>query len=304
MHSSATPGTERGFTLAELLIATVLMGLFSLILFNFLTGQSRFTAAQGARQEVDENVRGALELMSSELRTVPGGAILVATNNTLTFRLPRIWGVYCGIGNARHHVVFPTGISANTDVFPSDIKVDRTWGLAVSETVGGRYQYLMAPIVDTLPETSGTCVQKLATNFNASPPPIAKSFNLSGALTRQNGTSVVPPAGSDAFVYQTVQYTIGTSSGTAGNWLKRSYGGQSHPLAGPLQSGTNAVSFRYLCNGAVFTPTSEAGRASITAIQIAVNMQSRSQTKSVLQTHSDTVVVNLRNSGAVAACVP
>ena len=69
MRSADLRRRSGGFTLVELLVALVISGVLMATVFQILTGQSRAVAVQGAREESQQNVRGALEIVASELRT-------------------------------------------------------------------------------------------------------------------------------------------------------------------------------------------------------------------------------------------
>jgi len=306
---SSTRDPRAGFTLAEVLIAAVIAGLFAIVLFNFVSSQSRFVKAQSAREEVGQNLRGALEIMSSELRAVPGGAIMASSGNSIVFRLPRIWGLYCGASGGRHHVVFPAGSSAasNRDAFPSDFSADGNWGLAIEDSMQlGTYQ--MSPITDSLTVTAGPCADSLGavlTGANAgSVPPIAVAFSLSSPPAASRA-----PVGSDVFLYHTVAYGVQPSSNPPGTWLYRSFaynGTNPQQLAGPLDMGTNGgLSLTYYCGPTPLAtvartfPTDSATLRTISSVRVIMSVQSRQSTQSVLQKETDTLTVHLRNSGDV-----
>lgn len=305
---SSTRDPRAGFTLAEVLIAAVIAGLFAIVLFNFVSSQSRFVRAQSAREEVGQNLRGALEIMSSELRAVPGGAIMASTQNSIVFRLPRVWGIYCGYDGAsgRHHVVFPAGstFATNTDAFPSDFGTTGTWGLAIEDSAyEGTYQ--MSAINDTVTVTSGTCVTNLGVNLTqGSTRPVGIAFRLAS-----NPVAARAPVGSDVFVYHTVAYGVATTSSSPGTWLHRSFaydGSNAQPLAGPLDMGTDGgLLLTYYCgptalaNATRSFPTDSATLRTITKIRVIMSVQSRQSTQSVLQKETDTLTVHLRNSGDV-----
>jgi prepilin-type N-terminal cleavage/methylation domain-containing protein len=74
---------ERGYTLAELLTAMAVLGLLLAGLFVTLQqGQSAYLYGAG-RAEVQQNARGALERMLSELRT--GSSFATASGNDVQF---------------------------------------------------------------------------------------------------------------------------------------------------------------------------------------------------------------------------
>jgi type II secretory pathway pseudopilin PulG len=308
MYSKRMRATS-GFTIAELMVALVLAALFSLIMFNFLTGQARFTAIQDARGEVEQNTRGSLELMMSELRAVPGGAIATATDNVVEFRIPRLWGVLCGpvVGNTVT-VVLPS-LSAADAMFPADYPgTGPLWGFAVEEAaVNGGATYATTTLSDTATTVAGNalCTANLGAELTAPAnelPPKPLTLTV-GGVPPYLGTA--PGAGAMAFIYQTVRYDVGSSSVAPGLWLRRTISSNpsvAQPVAGPLEDGNaDAVKFVYRCRGGILG-VNAANHHSITSVEIQIAMQSRPSTQSVLQVERDTVTVHLRNSGNVNPC--
>ena len=291
----------------ELLIALVLAGIFAVVLFTFVNGQARFTLVQDARQEVEQNSRGAIELMMSEIRAVPGGAITIADPDRVQFRLPRIWGLLCApVAGNTAKLVFPPA-QAEGAVFPSDYAAGGSWGLGVLDaSVTTSNQFGFAGVSDTTAyDAAGdaTCRTGLGVDLTAaadSNPPKALTLNLAAMPT------VVGDTGDLAFLYQMVTYDVGSSSVAAGDWLRRSTaanGTAQQPVAGPLsEEDDSPLTFTYYCRGAVINGADATKRPFITSIRITAAMQSRPSTRSVLQTERDTVTVHLRNSGAILSC--
>src|SRR5688572_28851170 len=66
-----------GFTIIELLIALVISGILALSIFEVVSNESEFVSLQSQREEVQQNTRASLELIASELRTIPAGESLL-----------------------------------------------------------------------------------------------------------------------------------------------------------------------------------------------------------------------------------
>ena len=96
-----------GFTLVEVMVALLIALILSGVVFQLIRGQSRFVTVQSAREEVQQNTRGALELMASELRSIEPGGLVETDSNSVTFLLPRAWGLYCGGTATQMSAVFP-----------------------------------------------------------------------------------------------------------------------------------------------------------------------------------------------------
>lgn len=89
------------------MVALVISGLLMTVVFQMLSGQSRMVAVQSGKEEAQQNVRGALEVISSELRGAMPGALLDAQQRSLTFMQPRAWGVVCGVAGMTVTALFP-----------------------------------------------------------------------------------------------------------------------------------------------------------------------------------------------------
>ncbi|MEW5926761.1 MAG: type II secretion system protein [Gemmatimonadota bacterium] len=298
---------QGGFTLVELIVALVISGVLATVIFQLVQGQSRFSAIQGARAEVQQNSRGALELITSEIRSLPAGSIEAAGANGIRFLLPRAWGLVCTAPPASGTVgvVFPPG--SWPAEFPTDLTQDTGWGLAIPGT--GRDYVAARVTASTL--ANGACPDSLGVPAG------------NGAVMRQFTYNALPAAvgataGTPVFVYQRVEYDVALSSsgGPKGYWVRRRSGaGNPEPLAGPLlttgTSGSNGLRFTYLCPGRALT-ASELGTASnltrIARVRVAVAMQSRSLTSSTFaantdqQQQSDSMTVSLRNRTGGLTC--
>jgi prepilin-type N-terminal cleavage/methylation domain-containing protein len=305
MSSAETRRGRDGFTLIELTVALVISGLLATVVFQLIQGQGRFVAMESAREEVQQNTRGALELIASELRTIPAGGIEAAAAQQVRFKLPRAWGVMCDApGTGAIGVVFPPG-TFPTD-FPASFGGSTEWGLAIpSGATAGEY---VAATLSSVSTANGNCLA-LGTAAGAADIRQLGYSGLSGASTAA--------AQSTAFVYQTVEYDASTSSGVSGVWLRRSNGaGSPQPMAGPLLAPDNATSssgglaFTYFCGASALTATQLAVAANLRTvdrIRVKIAMQSRNRTNSgrdeaSRQTQTDSITVHLRNTTGGIAC--
>lgn len=91
--------------MVAMLISTLLVSMVASI---FLV-QNEFYADAVKRATLHESVRSAVALVSSELRGVPGGGIVAAEADSVTFRIPLVVGGICGRSGSETYVYFPTG---------------------------------------------------------------------------------------------------------------------------------------------------------------------------------------------------
>ncbi|HEX2091970.1 MAG TPA: prepilin-type N-terminal cleavage/methylation domain-containing protein [Longimicrobiaceae bacterium] len=303
-----------GFTLVEVMVAMMITGILATVIFQLVQGQGRFVAMQSGREEVQDNARGALELIASELRSLPAEGILSADSNSIRFRLPRAWGVLCDAPAALGGFV---GVAFPDSTFPVEFPSpfaagDSAWMLGIPTVAGGTGgPYVQARITGVAAD-NGSC----AANLGLAPtsPATRQRFNLAAP----SGATVAGP-GEAVFLFQTVAYDVGTSSGSnpPGVWLRRRQGFSSpDPLAGPLQAADGATTspqglrFTYFCGGQALTPSQilvPANLATVDRIRIKVAVQSRNRTRSGTgtgsrETQTDSVTVHLRNNPGGAAC--
>ncbi len=287
---------DAGFTLAELLVSLVIAGFLAGVILQLVTSQARFTDIQYARQEVQDNARGTLELLGSELRTVPlPGGLLMAGADTIRFRSPIAWGVYCGTASGSRFVVFDKGV----------------W---VTAAAGG------------IPMRTGLVLQRSDGSVNGTVPPVfdsdddaARSDTLAPAavaaspckgLTDDATKTVVvkfddvdagvPGApGLAAYVWRSVAYGKGKADATGDRWMTRelSGSGKPEPLAGPIDS----LTIRYLnAAGVAFaTPVDATKRDSVRNVRVIVRMKARQGTGvssgNRKVSTQDSITVSLRN---------
>ena len=300
MYSAPSSRRRAGFSLAELLVGLVLSGILATIIFQLLRGQSRFVAVQSAREEVQQNVRGALDVIAADLRGVPPGALVQGTGSLVRFYSPRVWGTYCAGNDVTADILLPQ-LPAGS--MPGALAGE--WGL----------------MGDTNPMTAGTGAgawvpawtfgQGAARSTVASWAAVALAASNCGGMSsagpvqaiRLTGTNLPTgiPQGNPVFLFQQVQYDVGT--GTDGRlWVRRGSGaaGAQQPLAGPLPA-DNSLRFQYYNNTNTAVPavapgTTAASLAAIDRVQVFLTTRSRSTTGGqATQAQADSVMVFLRN---------
>jgi prepilin-type N-terminal cleavage/methylation domain-containing protein len=277
-----------GFTVIELLVALALAGIVVVSLFEFISGQGRFVELQGAREEVQQNTRAALDLMGSELRTLPeGDALVVAASDEITFRAARVWGVVCSGSGSTLDVAFPSVTGATYTV---------NGGTGVIVNLGTAAVPIWSGAVAI--NANGIGAAQTTCGGSALPAGVERR-TLTLAATPQNGAAT-PVAGNVLYIYDQVSYRIGTSAGVPGQWILRQIGaGNNQPMAGPVTDGGSGLSFAYYASGSstpIVTPIlTVAGRAAVSKIAVMVESVSRNSLGETQETKADTVIVPLRN---------
>jgi type II secretory pathway pseudopilin PulG len=270
------------------MVALVISGIVAGVVFDLMLGQTRFARYQNAREEVQQNARAALEVISAELRGVPPAAILAAGTNNIQFRLPRAWGILCTAvtpATTTVSVRFPKGL------FPADMPsapVPVTWGIAVQ-----------AP---NLP--AGPATWAFVTGISA-PANVSCDLSLQESVPAAENddrsftgpaVGVTAPVGSPVFVWQEISYDLNTSS-IPGNWIRRNTQPTPQPMAGPVPalSGPNAgLQFTYrTANDIVLLPPVPPG--DIASIAVEVRTESRAKFNGAPQLQTASTQVYLRN---------
>ena len=86
-----------GFTLVEILVTVIVLGIVGGGIVRMLTSQARFYEHQGAGRNARSISRAAVNVLLSEMRMVevPNG-VVAATATSVTLRIPYALGVFCG----------------------------------------------------------------------------------------------------------------------------------------------------------------------------------------------------------------
>jgi prepilin-type N-terminal cleavage/methylation domain-containing protein len=246
---------DHGFTLIELLVALIISGILVAAVFQVIGGQARFSEMQSGREEVQQNARASVELISSELRSIPPqGFSIEEEGESITFQLPRAWGVMCRYdsGAVRQRVLFNGALPEEVVSMPS--------GMMGLQTADGAVAMMEFSNNVDLEGDLGSCIEL----FGEEDSPDADNYHvrrLHGHVPegfRIPGTVVYP--------LELITYQIGNSSSIAGSWLMRQRGsGTLEPLAGPLFGAEDG--FRV-------TPV-ENGAGQVLGLRVFVAMESR-----------------------------
>jgi prepilin-type N-terminal cleavage/methylation domain-containing protein len=287
----------RGFTLVELLVGLVIGAILITVILRMVTGQTRFALVQGAREEVQQNARGALEIVGSELRTAVTAGLVRAQEREVVLMLPRLWGVACGTVGTEVVAVFPDapgltipgGAGAGLLVQTPDLEW-HGWTTNLNSNERASIS-AVAPFVLGNPPAA-PCTQ-------TAPAGQVAAFRFSGP---NNAILNVVP-GAIVVVYELVRYDVAENA--AGEWwLRRSNGWTTggnfsmQPLAGPVDR--DAVRFRYFSGN----PSAEIGApginqallSSVRMVQFTVRTLSRSKLDGTLQQQEEgEVIIQLRN---------
>ena len=296
MPCNQSRSPRAGFTLVELMVALVISGLLMAVVFQMLSGQSRMVAAQSGKEEAQQNVRGALEVISSELRGAVPGALLEAQEKSLTFMQPRAWGVVCSVAGNTVTALFPTtgGVDAWNAVEASGVLINQNadpagapvW-LPTPAVAAGRARINAATVLAGGPNV-GDCA-----GMQAQGAAQAVQITADRPLVGAQGQNVV--------TYSLTRYDLAEVDGRW--WLRRNSGVTNgvynqQPLAGPLEQ--DRFQFTYFTAGnppvAIGAPgTDAAALATVRMVRVRVASNSTMRINSRVQRDEGTVTVLLRN---------
>lgn len=303
---SADPRRRRGgFTLVELLVALVISGILMATVFQILTGQSRAVAVQGAREETQQNARGALEIVASELRTAAPQGIIRADANAITFLQPRAWGLVCGSNGANSvDAIFPSTAALNA------FSTGPGSGVMINTAAAGhdwrprQATNAARATVQTIQQLgngeAGACagVNAVGAAGNVVTVRITADWAIETLVGALGG-----PARREVMLYGLTRYDVAQVNGRW--WLRRSNGADANgdpvqqPLAGPLRTQTSFALTYFGANPAVPVAApgaTAAGLEALRMVQVSVATESQQSINNRRQQDDGTVSVMLRNA--------
>ena len=251
---------RRGFSLIELLVSMVLLGIFAGAVSRVVSSQTRFFDSQSANKGARRAARGALNLIVADLRMVDAATGVVAASPTaVTVSVPYAMGIRCQL--SPQVVSFLPG-QPSLDPNPTFAAgKGGPFGYAWRDSASGAYQYVETGGVtvaraDGFSATSCTAAQitSLAAPGGAtdvrlvSPAPVA-----SGAL--------VPRVGDPVILYQRIRYHFApsvTAPGSTALWrtvVRPSGGEAADELAAPFEESAKFAYFVGAANTITASPT-------------------------------------------------
>ena len=298
MQATERTRNRAGFTLVELIVSLLIGSILITVVFQLLVGQTRTSGMQSAREEAQQNSRGALEILGSELRSVMPRGLLSAEAQSLTFMQPRAWGLLCApvAAGTQIDVLFPAAtspgawgvsdangilIQQGADYFPAR-QANLAGSLSARARITGA-QVLGAP--------GGVVCQNLAAQGNLQVVRVTSSVPLTGAQ------------GDLVALYTLTRYDVATKDGEL--WLRRN-GGMSaantfnpQPLAGPIAPEPERFRLTYFNEAGVEVAPPGTNLAQLDAVrQIRFRVVTRSSQRvnGIAQRDSGEMQVLLRNN--------
>lgn len=267
---------RRGFTLVELLITVVLLGIVGLGISSMLVSQMRFFSKASSARDARAVSRNALNLVRDEMRMIEPRGITAATTTSITVRVPYAIGVYC---------------AANTvALVPVDSLVYATAvfrGYAYRDTaMNANYTYVAST---TAPVTGAaiTCSGVPGITPLTGGPLLVLSPAFPGLA-----------AGAPVMLYQTITYSLAASTLVPGRtaFWRTVTGGAAEEMAVPFE---NTAIFRFYVSGSLTSQANVPGTLNtITGLEIVLTGQSEriSQGTNLPESKSTRVSILFRNA--------
>jgi prepilin-type N-terminal cleavage/methylation domain-containing protein len=259
---------RRGFTLAEVVIALVLLGTITAVTYRLMVTGQRVYRAQTQRIDLQQNIRAAASVLPAELRVLNArdGDILAMSSDSITLRAMRLFAVACDTPTLDGGAITSRAVVIrNSLTFGSRMLTAGDSVLIYYEGVPGSPRddgWLRGRL--TVDPVTARC---------AGPEPVAQArpgMTLTVDLApldsaQHNGPGMVP-LGAPVWGYEITTYKAYRSP-SDGLWYlgQRLAGATTQPLFGPLTGASGLTLAYYDSTGA---PTSMA--ADVAEIEIAI----------------------------------
>lgn len=232
----------RGFALVELIVALVIAGIIGIALARLIINQARFIGVQDGMMRARSAARAALSVMQDELRMVSDSGLRAASPDSITVRVPYLFGVACGYTGGRTIIAeIPADSAAVAGAYSS--------GMAWRDSLGAWRFVEPATLNNGAP--AGSCWSNT--------PVIQVLSTASWAARTATATGTAPPVGSPVYFYQLVTYVFGPSVDQPGKralWRAVPSAGLREELVAPFDT---SARFEFLVGSVVTAQTTPPG---------------------------------------------
>jgi prepilin-type N-terminal cleavage/methylation domain-containing protein len=265
MQSIQMSRGRRGFTMIEVLVALVLLGIVSAALYRVLANNQRLYMAQTQRIDLSQNIRAASTILPAEFRELDAseGDITAMSATSISIRAMRWLGFACNqplLGGAINNVsVIVRGGAPGQPMFFGSRGIDNGKDRILIYYDGDKNSRLddfwQAATITAAPNgqncDDGTNGQRLLLDLT----PMVLGPNLPGAI----------PLGAPIRGWEPVTYQLYQAAGDTSWYVGFQPAGQvMQPLIGPVLAG-NGLQFQYYdANGAVTAIRSQVARIDVT----------------------------------------
>lgn len=204
-------GARRAFTLVEILVAVVILGIIGAGLVRLILSQTRFTEKQMASRNARTVSRNAMNIMLTDLRMVQdSGGLIGASPDSVAIRVPLVFGLLCSTGGSPMISLLPVDSAMTAMAYYS--------GFAVRDSATEHYSYRDANNIVPFSSLPVPAVITSCTDPTVGAGITAVTYNNRTGKYVTLGDSPSGPAqpGWPVFLYQTITYRFGPSVAFAG----------------------------------------------------------------------------------------
>jgi prepilin-type N-terminal cleavage/methylation domain-containing protein len=229
---------RRGFTLAEILIAMVLIGIIGAMFTRVLIVQTRYFDQQNAKRNARSVSRSAMNVILSDLRMVQdslGVDSLTDNGRLIRVRVPYAFGLICASNAA----------AVTVSMLPVDsavVGMAQYNGYAFRDPTTGLYTYVPSAVAPA-PALAQTCTGNLLGQARIAT--LTDNGRSGAVLTLAPGSVVAQPT-SAVFMWQRITYSFQLSNYFPGRWaLFRQVGNRAQEeIMGPFDGASRFRIYR------------------------------------------------------------
>lgn len=209
--------SRKGVTLVELLVTMVILAVVSVAFTRLLVEQTRYFDRQSAAKSARNVARASLNRIAVDLRMVdPSGGVVAASADSITVRVPFVFGVVCGT----------SGSWTTVSLLPVDSVLYAGMGIRGYAWRGntGAYTYTETGFA-TNPGTGSDCTAAGITTVT------------NGKIVGIQPTIAAVAAATPVFLYRTVTYKFANSAIVSGKkgLYRTVVGSSTEEVAGPFR---------------------------------------------------------------------
>jgi prepilin-type N-terminal cleavage/methylation domain-containing protein len=262
---------RRGLSLAELMVAMTIVGILGAIFTRIIVSQGRFTDQQNAIRGARTISRQAMNILSSEIRTVQdSGGIDSASTDGKAVRLliPYRFGINCGVLGTRNVVSM---LPVDSLTLAQAVYAGYAW-----RSPQGDYTVVVPP-APTGADKPTTAIDATKCTGSASGEARVRTLSMNGRAGQVLDITPTAPAalqGQIVFFYQRIIYKFAASTafpGKIGLW-RVVQGGSTDELMAPFDT---SARFKYWTSGATASVAAPPALALIRGLDVVLASQSR-----------------------------
>ena len=296
---------RRGFTMVELLVAMVLLGLVSAALYRVLVNNQRLYMAQTQRIDLSQNIRAAANILPAEFRQLDAGDnpgdIVSMASDSITIRAPR-WVTFVCVAPVLNGVAAGRSMTVR-GMAPGQAMFFGSRAAAVGQDSMYVYNdgdqtsrlddyYVPAKLTSIAAQVPGTC--------GGAPAQPGTVVTWDGNFFGGNNVASAITVGAPVWGYERVTYKLFRPAGDTSYYIgyrpDQPAGTTMQPIVGPVLS--NGLTFQYFdSTGAPTAIRTRVARIDIT-VRARTNIAVRSGGTAPARTIVDSIVtsVALRNN--------